>query len=50
MKKIIIGLLFIIKTNFIMSQKTFITILKVVAYIATAILSGLGASSTGLIN
>ena len=50
MKKIIFGILFIIKTNIIMSQKTFIQILKVIAYIATAILSGLGASSTGLIN
>ena len=50
MKKIVIGILFIFKTNFIMKQKTFIQILKVVAYIATAILSGLGASSTGILN
>lgn len=50
MKKIVIGILFIFKTNFIMTQKTLIQILKVVAYIATAILTGLGASSTGILN
>ena len=50
MKKIVIGILFIFKTNFLMKQKTLIQILKVVAYIATAILTGLGASSTGILN
>ena len=50
MKKIVIGILFIFKTNFTMKKTTFIQILKIVGYIITAILSGVGASSTGLIN
>lgn len=50
MKTIVLGIFLTFKTNFTMKKTTFIQILKIVGYLVTAILSGVGASSTGLLN